>query len=385
MHIMSNCTVATVNSAAGGAVVYGLAQLFMHHPQAAAAGWTALVVANIAPHMLWDYDTAAAKVNDFVAGRPEKATTITMKQTVPSSQVDDDLDKTTSSKNDSQTPASSVASPTSSASRFDLIHRTSLVISSVVASLSEPADTYQTTETVAHEDIFASHDDVEVLTPSETHTSIYRRASAAISSFTTSQAADIASDEYQATVPQAEDDRTFGNDDYTFDDDEELFVTPHRGRGYIHTFLAYPYDNFAMVVFAVWTTGWVSMLVWALMNAHAGQQLVNPFPQICNQFLALLRATRRKMVELRNLAALYFQAIFRDIAEMWPNNLYADIAVSLGALGLVGLFVYSCFFGCDWFWFFVPGSVAEVVAHRQYIKQHAGTFLAFILGYPASL
>jgi hypothetical protein len=223
---MSNYTVATVNSAAGGAVVYGLAQHFMHYLQAAAAGWTAFVVANVAPHVLWDYDTTAAKVKDFVAGRPAKVTPITVKQTVASSRVDDDLDDSEYDY-DSQTPASSSATPASSASRFDLIHLTSSVISSLVASLSPPADTYQTTETATDEGISTSREDAEILSPSETQTSIYRRASSVIFCFTTSQATDIVSDAYQATVPQAKDDRTFGNDGYTFGDDEEVFVTPY--------------------------------------------------------------------------------------------------------------------------------------------------------------
>jgi hypothetical protein len=59
---MSNSTTGIPVGSAVGAVLFGLAHLFVHQPNAVAVGYTAFTIAEIAPHLLWSYNTTASKV-----------------------------------------------------------------------------------------------------------------------------------------------------------------------------------------------------------------------------------------------------------------------------------------------------------------------------------
>jgi hypothetical protein len=59
---MSNSTTGIPIGSAVGAVLFGLAHLFVHQPNAVAVGYTAFTIAEIAPHLLWSYNTTASKL-----------------------------------------------------------------------------------------------------------------------------------------------------------------------------------------------------------------------------------------------------------------------------------------------------------------------------------
>lgn len=191
--------IAKINTAAGCALVYGLTQIWLQQPQAAAAAWTALVVDNVAPHVFWDYDTTAAKVKQFIEWHEAWGASITVEETPTS---------------DSEAPTSD---PTTTTSSADFIH-----------DASSESEVAQTTEAGAYQQ-HTFDDDEELHTPSEygqtpdpASTSdktfahllhaVSSKVSSAVSSITTTRSSDIASDAYEATVHQAEDDRTFGDD-----------------------------------------------------------------------------------------------------------------------------------------------------------------------------
>jgi hypothetical protein len=64
---MANATVSMPNGTGLGAVLFGLAQLFVQDPQVAAISYTVYALAEIAPYLLPDYNTTTAKVTNFTS------------------------------------------------------------------------------------------------------------------------------------------------------------------------------------------------------------------------------------------------------------------------------------------------------------------------------
>jgi hypothetical protein len=64
---MANATVSMPNGTGIGAVLFGLAQLFVQDPQVAAISYTVYALAEIAPYLLPDYNTTTAKITNFTS------------------------------------------------------------------------------------------------------------------------------------------------------------------------------------------------------------------------------------------------------------------------------------------------------------------------------
>jgi hypothetical protein len=64
---MANSTAGMPSGTAVGAVLFGLANLFAQHPQAAAIGYSLYTLTEIAPYVFPDYNTTAAKIKSFAS------------------------------------------------------------------------------------------------------------------------------------------------------------------------------------------------------------------------------------------------------------------------------------------------------------------------------
>jgi hypothetical protein len=64
---MANATMAIPLSSALGTVLFTLAHVFVQQPNAVVVGYTAFTLAQVVPHAFWDYNTAAAKAQNFTA------------------------------------------------------------------------------------------------------------------------------------------------------------------------------------------------------------------------------------------------------------------------------------------------------------------------------